>query len=117
MEITNLNYFYGRGIIWRTYKNLLYREREEYVKKNSLMKELGRCLLDVDSRCFSVLEIVDVFNAMPEEDRKILYMRYCYGLQVKELAQIYGITSSAMSQRISRCRKMLRKAWEAGRSD
>jgi RNA polymerase sigma factor (sigma-70 family) len=117
MEITNPNYYYGRGIIWRTYKNLLYREREEYEKKNRLMKELGRCLLDVDSRCFSVLEIVDIFNAMPEEDRKILYLRYCYGLQVKELAPIYGITPSAMSQRITKCRKMFRAAWEAGSSD
>ena len=117
MDSNNLNYLYGKGIIWMTYRHLLYEERRKYVEKKEMMKELGRRLLGGEDDSFQAAEFVDVFNRLPDDIRKLLYMRYVYGLTVNELAEAYGISPSAMSHRMAKCKIAFRKAWEGREND
>ena len=117
MRITNINYFYGKSIIWRVYRDILRKEREEYRQQQDMIMRLGYELIDLEENSFKIqlaTRIEEVFNSMPSEQRKLLYLRYCQNIKVKELALSYGVTPSALSHRITKARAMFRQLWEEG---
>ena len=117
MRITNINYYYGKSIIWKVYREILKKERNEYRQQQEMILRLGRELLDFEENSFKIkiaARIEEVFNSMPSEQRKLLYLRYCQDVAVKDLAASYRVTPSALSHRITKARAMFRRLWKEG---
>ena len=114
MKVRNPNYFYGKKIIWNVYRRLLRRERMRCIEQREMLECLGQRLLG-HTEDFSVVEFMDVFNRLEEEQRKLLQMKYVYDFSHKELAEYYGVHVSRISHRLSDCRNEFRRLWEGGR--
>ena len=115
MKITNPNYRYGKSIIWNAYRGILKNAREECRRQQDIVMRLGRKLLELEEGSFEfalAVSIEEVFNSVPTEQRKLLYLRYCHGMTVKELASSYGITPSAVSHRITKARRLFQDLWK-----
>lgn len=112
MKIENPHYFYGRKIIWNEYRAILREERQKYMEQQAIIERLGTKLLGDKIRSFASVEIVDTFNQLDEEQRKLLQMRYVYGFSVKELAAYYNVHPSRISHRLTESRKSFKKLWE-----
>lgn len=115
MKVRNPNYFYGKKIIWNVYRRLLRRERMRCIEQREVLEYLGQRLLGNTGEEFSVVEFMDVFNRLEEDQRKLLQMKYVYDFSHKELAEYYGVHVSRISHRLSDCRNEFRRLWEGGR--
>lgn len=54
----------------------------------------------------------DALRTLPEEDRKILLWKYCYGLATKEIAEILEMKGNTVDQRARRSLQRLRTILE-----
>ena len=114
MKVRNPNYFYGKKIIWNVYRRLLRRERMRCMKQREMLALLGQIILGHTDESFSIIEFMDVFNRLGEEQRKLLQMKYVYGFSNKELSIYYGVHVSRISHRLRDCRNEFRRLWEGG---
>ena len=117
MKVSNPHYYYGKRIIWNAYKEILVKERDECRKRQEMIVSLGEQLLGGREDPFKAMRIVEVFNSLEKEQRKLLYLRYCYGLSVKEIANVYGVSGAAISHRMTKYRKKFCELWEGGDAD
>ena len=112
MKVTNPRYYYGRQIIWNTYRDLLDKEIRNYKAREAMILELGRRLMEDESRVVSASDIECVFNSLPQGKRELLHMRFVDKMPVREIAAMQGVSASAVSHRITECRKAFCKAWK-----
>ena len=49
---------------------------------------------------------------MPEKQRTVVHLHYAEGYSVQEIAEVLGVTASAVKMRLARARAALRQAWE-----
>lgn len=118
MKNTNSKFSYGKRIIWHECGHILDHERRENRRKKEQIRTMGRLLTGVTDDSFRASEIIETFNEMKAEQRKLLAMRYWYGISIEELAEMYGVSDSAIYHRLARYRKEFRKLWEeAGKDD
>ncbi len=57
-------------------------------------------------------EIWDILGQIPEPDRSLLYLKEGEGLEVKELAKIFGVPEGTVKSKLARARKKFRDFWE-----
>ena len=57
MKVTNPRYYYGRQIIWNTYRDLLDKEIRNYKAREAMILELGRRLMEDEGRGVSASDI------------------------------------------------------------
>ena len=50
--------------------------------------------------------------ALPEKQRTVVHLHYAEGYSVQEIAEVLGVTASAVKMRLARARAALRQAWE-----
>ena len=50
--------------------------------------------------------------ALPEKQRTVVHLHYAEGDSVQEIAEVLGVTASAVKMRLARARAALRQAWE-----
>ena len=50
--------------------------------------------------------------ALPEKQRAVVHLHYAEGYSVQEIAEVLGVTASAVKMRLARAREALRQAWE-----
>lgn len=59
-----------------------------------------------------VKEVINVINSFKEQDRAIFYRRFILGQSTKEVAEGLNIRQNFVGQRITRCRKAIKKVLE-----
>ena len=57
------------------------------------------------------LDLMDMLDTLDEEDRAMLILKYAENYSYDELAEIFGLTSSACKMRISRAREKLQQRY------
>lgn len=57
-------------------------------------------------------QVFELFLQLPENNRTALYMHYCEGYHVEEIAEITGVSKSAVLSRLKRGREQLKKLIE-----
>ncbi len=57
-------------------------------------------------------EIWDILGQVPEPDRSLLYLKEGEGLEVRELAKIFGVPEGTVKSKLARARKKFRDLWE-----
>ena len=55
------------------------------------------------------LDLNQMLNTLDEEDRAMLILKYAQGHNFEELAEMFGLTTSACKMRVSRAREKLKK--------
>jgi len=113
----NPRYYYGKQIIWNAYRDLLDKEVRNYKAREAAMLELGMRLMEDKGRIVSADDIRCVFNSLPEKQRELLHLRFVDQMPVSEIAAMQGVSVSAVSHRITKCRKAFCKAWEEAVQD
>ena len=58
------------------------------------------------------VELFMMLQYIPAQDALLLIGKYCLGLDSEELAQMFGLTSTAIRSRIHRAKKRLLSAWK-----
>ena len=57
-------------------------------------------------------ELLEQVAALPEKMRTVIHLHYCEGYSIEEIAQVMGISVSAVKMRMKRGRDALRKEQE-----
>ena len=57
-------------------------------------------------------EILKELLELPVRQKTVIYLHYVEGYQIKEIAEILGITESAVKLRLLRGRKQMRQTWK-----
>lgn len=99
-------------------KNLALN-RAEYgnaSKRTGILEELDECAADFNSSPEEMLEngnlsrAIDGFlETLPERDAVLFVRRYWYSDAVKDIASMVGISENAVSKRLAKTRKKLKK--------
>lgn len=71
--------------------------------------ELENCLAAPEHR-----ETLRELLELPVKYKTVIYLHYVEGYQVKETADILGITEGAVKMRLRRAREQMRLNWESG---
>ena len=50
----------------------------------------------------------------PVKQKTVIYLHYVEGYQIKEIAEILGITEGAVKMRLCRAREQMRLTWGSG---
>lgn len=66
------------------------------------------------SEDFRANTLEEAMQALPQEMRDILYLHHIYGLSVREIARLLGLTQDAVYKRLQRAAARLRKIMEEG---
>lgn len=59
--------------------------------------------------------VLELVQTLPLKYRRVIYLRYYEGYEVKEIAQLLGQTSALVSNHLSRARQKLRTLWKEER--
>ena len=51
---------------------------------------------------------------LPVKQKTVIYLHYVEGYQIKEIAEILGITEGAVKMRLCRAREQMRMTWKEG---
>jgi RNA polymerase sigma-70 factor (ECF subfamily) len=51
---------------------------------------------------------------LPVKQKTVVYLHYVEGYQVREIAEILGITEGAVKMRLRRGREQMRLTWKSG---
>ncbi len=65
----------------------------------------------------SARQFAEILDALKEDWRQILLLKYQYGYKNKEIAQVLGISESNVSARLNRAKSAFAKLWEDKKHD
>ena len=74
------------------------------------------CIDDLENRLASPehRETLRELMELPVKQKTVVYLHYVEGYQVREIAEILGITEGAVKMRLRRGREQMRLTWKSG---
>lgn len=84
-------------------------------KFNSALIEDNRIYAGEDFEAYDKLELLSAFDeALDEESRVFLYLKYIYGYKSAEIAEMYRVKDAYVRKKIQRAKEKLRKYLDEG---
>ncbi len=104
--IKDLSFEQKRAWLYRTIKNA-YIDQCRKMKRETLTEEVPECMSFFDR--YSETELIQVINALPGLEGKIITMKYINGFTSGQIGKILNIPSGTVRSKLAEARKHLKE--------